>query len=58
MPAAAIIYLVREVLSRFSFEGMGSSDTVTSSASVKYGRHFVIECLAKASLDGLCCANG
>jgi hypothetical protein len=47
----AIIYLVREVLSSFSFEGMESNDTVTSHASVEYGHDFVIKCLSKANLD-------
>ncbi|KIM86446.1 hypothetical protein PILCRDRAFT_326687 [Piloderma croceum F 1598] len=49
--SCAIIYLVREVLSRFSFESMDSSDTVTSRVSVKYGRDIMIKCLAKANLD-------
>jgi hypothetical protein len=47
----AIIYLVREVLSRSSLEGIDSNSSDTSRASVEYGRDFAIKCLSKANLD-------
>ena len=55
----AVVYLVREVLSRpsyshdshMSLDGMELDDKVSRRQSIEYGRDFAIKCLSKANLD-------
>ena len=55
----AVVYLVREVLSRpsyshdshMSLDGMELDDKASRRQSIEYGRDFAIKCLSKANLD-------
>ena len=55
----AVVYLVREVLSRpsyshdshMSLDGMELDDKASHRQSIEYGRDFAIKCLSKANLD-------